>query len=134
MCYACNPMCGRCKPKRAVSVTCPRCGAPASLKREEYLLLFDLPHEKNILERRMEANGGVERPVCEVCGADLVPAFRAAVEPAECGPAQIVCGYPCGRAAEAFDPQAAPCPFRVPLSALDGVRDDVPPASESPRG
>lgn len=115
MCYACNPSCGRCKPKRVISVECPECAAPSSLKREEYLLLFGLPHRLNILEKHMLERGGVPEPVCPYCATPLLETFRAAVEPAVCKTSGIVCGYPCGRAAEEPRPGDAPCAFMVPL-------------------
>lgn len=122
MCYACNPSCGRCRPKRVISVECPQCGAPHSLSREEFLLLFDLPHKKSILERKMIERDGVQAPACGVCGASLAEAFRQAVEPRECKRSRIVCGYPCGRCdevAEEGTAPEAPCAFMVPLRRLD---------------
>lgn len=118
MCYACNPTCGRCRPKRTISVECPTCAAPASLRREEYLLLFDLPHEKNVLEQRLLERGGVSAPVCRVCGGKLTEAFRRAVVPAACKQNGIMCGYPCGRCDEPPEPGAPLCPYAVPLDEL----------------
>lgn len=119
MCYACNPSCGLCKPKRVISVTCPVCGAPSSLRREEYLLAFKLPHRLSILEKKIQEKGGVAEPVCQGCGTNLANCFREAVEPKPCLKQGIVCGYPCGRHGETPDvSKSAPCPFQVPLSKI----------------
>lgn len=132
MCYACNPECGRCKPKRIVAVSCPSCGAPATLRREEHLLLFGLPHRRNMLEERLLRRGGVAAPSCKLCGQGLVEAFRQAVAPAICRRFGIVCGYPCGRNDEDPQPGVAQCPFMVPLGKLEndtsGGADFVAPS------
>lgn len=117
MCYACSS-CGLCKPKRVISIMCPACGAPHTLKREEFLLLFDLPHRLNVLEKHMLERGGVPDPVCSVCGTTLTETFDAAVTPRPCKSSGIVCGYPCGRSEEEPDADAAPCPFQVPLGKI----------------
>lgn len=119
MCYACNPSCGLCKPKRVISVSCPACEAPFSLRREEYLLCFEMPHRLSVLERKMMEKGGVPEPVCRECGTDLRECFRQMMPPRECLRQGILCGYPCGRSGEA--PTGAddpPCPFQVPLARL----------------
>lgn len=119
MCYACNPSCGRCRPKRVISIECPQCGAPHSLKREEFLLLFDLPHNLSILEKKMIERGGVAAPVCETCGADLADAYRSAMPPAPCRRYGIICGYPCGRSGEEPESGQSDCAFMVPMQAIE---------------
>ena len=120
MCYAasCNPSCGQCRPKRIFTVNCPDCGAPREITREEYLILFDLPHRKNLVERKRLERGPVETPRCRGCGRDLTESVRAAITPADCLNQKIVCGYPCGRASEPAREQALPCPTIVPLRKL----------------
>ena len=117
MCYAasCNPECGRCRPKRIVRAACPNCGLAATMGREEYLIYFDLPHRKNVLEQKIIDRGGVSTPTCASCGADLTETFREAVQPAICQPSRVVCGFPCGRKDDPYRPDAGPCPTMVPL-------------------
>lgn len=121
MCYAasCNPLCGQCRPKRIVEASCPQCGAPRSMTREEYLIYFDLPHRASVLERKMLERGGVETPRCESCGCDMTEAFRAAVQPAPCRLHRVICGFPCGRSAEPHKEGTPPCKTVVPLGRLD---------------
>ena len=117
MCYACNPQCGRCKPRRSVSVNCPVCKAVNSMRREEFLLLFELPHRKNALESKLLERGGVAEPTCALCGEALRDTFEAAVTPRECTRIGIVCGYPCGLVDQ--PPQSIEkCPFMVPLERI----------------
>ncbi len=120
MCYAasCNPLCGRCKPRRIVETVCPQCGAPCSMTREEYLVCFGLPHRKGSLERKVAERSGVGEPRCESCGRDLTEVFRRAVDPAPCHLQQVVCGFPCGRRDEPPRDGAPPCRTMVPLGRL----------------
>lgn len=101
-----------------MQAVCPACGFPNEISREEYLILFDLPHEPSILERKIIERGGVSRPACAVCGEDLTEAFRAAVVPSECLSERIVCGYPCGRKDDPFREDALPCSTMVKLADL----------------
>lgn len=92
------------------------CGAECSITREEYLLLFKLPHKKTVLEKKLLEKGKVTMPVCSHCGADLTEAFRRAVEPAPCTRSGVVCGFPCGARTEPYREGALPCPQMVPVS------------------
>ena len=120
MCYAasCNPKCGNCRPKRIVEARCPKCGLDNEMTREEYLILFDLPHKKSILERKILERGGVEPPVCASCGADMTTAFKNAVAPRECKSNRVVCGFPCGRCDDMYREGSLPCPTMVPVGKL----------------
>ena len=120
MCYAasCDPRCGKCRPKRLVEVACPSCGFTNSMSREEYLLFFDLPHRKNILEQKILERGGVPAPICSMCGEPLAEAFKAAIVPRECSLNRVVCGFPCGRSDEPYREGALSCPTMVPLSKV----------------
>lgn len=122
MCYAasCDPRCGQCRPKRIVEADCPRCGAPSSMTREEYLVYFELPHRASIMEKKMLERGGVGAPRCASCGCDLMKAFKAAVPPEPCRLQQVLCGFPCGRRNEPRKGDAPPCPTMVPLARLEG--------------
>ncbi|MBO4353013.1 MAG: hypothetical protein J5818_05925 [Eggerthellaceae bacterium] len=121
MCYAasCNPRCGNCRPKGIVEARCSQCGLDNEMSREEYLILFDLPHKKSILELKMLERGGVESPVCASCGADMKAAFEGAVVPKECKSNRVICGFPCGRADDPYREDALPCPTMVPLGKPD---------------
>lgn len=121
MCYAasCNPSCGQCRPKRIFTVHCPDCGAPREVTREEYLILFDLPHRKNPIERKLIERGAGETPYCKGCGRDLTETVRGAIVPAPCRAQRILCGFPCGRSSEPEREGAMPCPTMVPLQRLD---------------
>lgn len=126
MCYAssCNPLCGNCRPKRIVQVSCPECGVHAQMSREEYLVFFGLPFRKNILAEKI-AERGVAEPTCSCCGASLVETFRKAVVPEECKSNRVICGFPCGRKDDPYREDALPCPTMVPL----GRATTEPPAS-----
>ncbi len=121
MCYAasCNPACGKCRPKRIVEIACPECGAPNSITREEYLLLFDLPHRKSILDTKLIERGGIGTPSCKACGRDLTLAYEEAVNPAPCHLQRIICGFPCGRSIEPHKDDTPPCRTMVPLGKLE---------------
>ena len=129
MCYAasCNPLCGRCRPRRIVEVGCPQCGAPRSMTREEYLVYFGLPHRRSVLERKIEERGGAEAPRCESCGKDLTEAFRGAVAPAPCHLQRVICGFPCGRRDEPRKDGTPPCATMVPLGRLGEECDEGRP-------
>ena len=124
MCYAasCNPLCGQCRPKRIVQITCPHCGAPNEITREEFLNLFQLPHKVSLLERKMLERGEIPEPVCISCGTDLREAYAAAAPPAPCHVSRIICGFPCGRRNEPNRDDAPPCPTMVPLGRLDEAK------------
>lgn len=120
MCYAasCNPTCGKCRPKRIVEAPCPSCGAVGTIGREEFLLLFDLPHRKNVMDEKIIERGGPAAPSCKFCGADMAEAFRKAVEPLPCEKSRIVCGFPCGGRMEPYREGAARCVHMVPVGKL----------------
>ena len=46
MCWACNPVCGRCKPPKQKVATCPSCGAVAFFSKGEILSAESLPCPK----------------------------------------------------------------------------------------
>lgn len=119
MCYAasCNPLCGSCRPKRIVQINCPECGGLAEMGRDEFLLYFDLPHRKSVLEQKIVERGGVDAPKCVSCGADLSEAFRAAVPSAPCNSTGIICGFPCGRKDDPYH-EGRKCPTMVPLGKI----------------
>ena len=121
MCYAssCNPTCGNCRPKRLIEAYCPACGATNSLNREEYLIVFKLPHKKNVLEKKILERGGVPRPSCKQCGADMYDVFDAAVTPEPCTKSRVICGFPCGRHVEPYVEGSMPCPTMVPVGKLE---------------
>ena len=73
MCWACNPMCGRCKPPRKRGVLCPECGKMGFFSKEECL------------------DGAVH--TCPSCGADLTAQVH--VEPVFCVRVEGLCAYPC---------------------------------------
>ena len=122
MCYAasCNPLCGDCRPKRIVQTHCPECGLLAEMSRDEYLIYFELPHRKSVMEKKIIERGGVAVPKCAGCGADLTEAFDAAIQPAECRSNRIVCGFPCGRKNDPYREGSRGCPTMVPLGKLAG--------------
>lgn len=126
MCYAgsCNPSCGKCRPRRIVEVCCPRCGSANSLTREEYLIGFDLPHRMSIPEKKMLEKGTVKAPVCASCTADLSEVYRNAVPPRNCHLQNVLCGFPCGRSSEPFDPKAPKCQTMVPLGKMTPEGDE----------
>lgn len=120
VCYAasCDPRCGKCRPKRIVETKCPVCGHLCSITREEYLLLFDLPHKRNVMEEKILEHGGVERPVCSMCGSDMKEAFRVSVSPKPCRANRVVCGFPCGRSDDPYKEGRLPCTTMVPVGKL----------------
>ena len=118
MCYACNPQCGTCKPKKIVAAPCKFCGTEVALKREEFLVLFDLPCRDTILIRKLREKG-VDVPRCSTCGNDASDALCEAMPPAPCTRSRIVCGFPCGRRNDPCEEGAAPCPFMVPVEKLE---------------
>ena len=126
MCYAssCNPLCGNCRPKRIVHVSCPECGAHAQMSREEYLVFFGLPFRKNILAEKI-AERGVAEPTCSCCGANLVETFRKAVAPEECKSNGVICGFPWGIKYDPYGVDAVRGPTIVPLGRVT----TEPPAS-----
>lgn len=121
MCYAssCDPTCGKCKPKAIIRISCPECGAPVQLLREEYLNIFSLPHKKNIMEKKLLERGAIKEPVCAVCNCSLLEAFRQAVKPLPCQKSQIVCGYPCGGRFDPYVDDGYRCQTMVPVGTFN---------------
>ena len=120
MCYegSCNPACGKCRPRRIVVAKCPVCQEPCQITREEYLLLTGLPHEQNIIERKLLERGGAKQPHCAYCGADLLGTFREATPALPCTKCNIICGFPCGQRVNSYDPTTARRPSKVPVGTL----------------
>ncbi len=121
MCYAgsCNPACGKCRPRRILEVACPACGEQNQITREEYLLVTRMPHEPNIIERKLLERGRVEPPRCSRCGAELLKAYQEKYPPLPCTKCNIICGFPCGQRVTPYDPATSRCPAKVPLALLD---------------
>ena len=121
MCYAggCNPKCGKCQPRRIIEVNCPQCGGTNDWRREEYLLYFNLPHRKSIIEEKMLEKGPILAPHCKHCGADLTETFKNEIQPTPCHLTGIICGFPCGRKDEEPREGAQPCKTMVPLGKLE---------------
>jgi hypothetical protein len=120
MCYAasCNPTCGKCRPKRIIQASCPVCGKTEEMTREEYLLFFNLPHRRNVMDRKIIEEGGPSTPRCAMCGADMTALFKEAVKPLPCRKSRVVCGYPCGGCNEPYREGAMPCAQMVPLEMI----------------
>jgi len=121
MCYAssCNPRCGDCRPKRIVDATCPECGMPAEMSREQYLVVYKLLHKPSIIEKKMLERGEIAEPTCKFCGTNLTETFRGVIQPAPCTRSRIVCGFPCGRRTEPRIEGVPQCPHMVPVGKLD---------------
>ena len=126
MCYAsaCNPTCGKCRPKGIIEVVCPECGVICRMTREEYLIYFELPHRKTVFDRKIIERGGVQPPVCETCNAALTETFRAAVSPLPCRKSGVMCGYPCGGRFDQPSANGASCPTVVPVGKYDPAEVD----------
>ena len=88
------------------------------MTREEYLNIYNLPHRKSILEKKLLEGGKITPPRCKECGCDLIEVMKPLVEPAPCRANRVICGYPCGRRDEPYREGAKPCPTMVPLKKL----------------
>lgn len=117
MCFngTCNPLCSGCMPKRIVQVVCSGCGKKNSIKRDEYLMHFKLPHGKSQAEKEMISQGHIVNMTCKSCGCDLEDDYRASMQPTECKRTGIVCGFPCDRSLEEPNAQNRTCQYAVPL-------------------
>lgn len=126
MCYAasCTPTCGKCRPKRIVEVSCPECGAMDSRTREEYLILFDLPHRKSVLDRKIIERGGVDEPMCKMCHYPLMETYKHAVKAEPCHLQGVLCGFPCGRKDECGEDATPPCRTMVPLGKCEAGNEE----------
>jgi hypothetical protein len=91
---------------------------PAEMGREQYLVIYDLPHKPSIIEKKMLQRGDICAPVCKFCGEDLTETFRGVVEPAPCTRSRIVCGFPCGRRHEPHIDGVPQCPHMVPVGKI----------------
>lgn len=67
----------------------------------------------------MSERGMVPKPICESCNADLEEAYKKAIQAKDCHLQGIICGFPCGRCEEAFNPDAQKCQTMVPLGKLE---------------
>lgn len=126
MCYAgnCNPECGTCSPKKIVAVECPTCGARNTIRREEYLHHFELPHRKSIMEEKMLEKGLDYSMSCVSCGENLESVYKDAVRPQPCVRLGIVCGFPCGRCIEEPNGSNERCGTMVPLGKIGDWTED----------
>ena len=94
MCWACNPVCGRCKPPKQKVATCPSCGAIAFFSKDEILSASSLP--------------------CPKCGKDLLS--EVAVEPVRCHRSGKWCAWPCGQSEKTPESGYAECPYNTPVA------------------
>lgn len=88
------------------------------MTREEFLIVFDLPHRQNIVEKKLRERGTMPQPICRSCGQDLKSEYQAAVPPSPCLNQQVICGFPCGRSVDPKTADTVPCPTVVPLGRL----------------
>lgn len=93
MCWACNPVCGRCKPPKQKVATCPSCGTVAFFSKGDILSADNLP--------------------CQKCGKDLLD--EVAVEPVLCCRSGNWCAWPCGQSGKRPDSGFVECPYNTPL-------------------
>lgn len=94
MCWACNPVCGRCKPPKQKAATCPSCGAVAFFSKGEVLFAESLP--------------------CPKCGEELLG--MVAVAPVLCQRSGKWCAWPCGQGDKPADSGFADCPYNTPIA------------------
>lgn len=93
MCWACNPVCGRCKPPKQKVATCPACGAVAFFSKGEILSAGSLP--------------------CPKCGEELLG--MVAVAPVSCQRSRRWCAWPCGQCDKPVVSGAVECPYNTPV-------------------
>lgn len=94
------------------------------MTREEYLILFDLPHRKCVLDRKILERGGVDDPLCKMCHHPLRRTYEHAVKAEPCHLQKIICGFPCGRKDERREDAAPPCRTMVPLGRYEEESGD----------
>lgn len=94
MCWACNPVCGRCKPPKQKVATCPSCGAAAFFSKGEILSAESLP--------------------CPKCGEELLG--MVAVAPVLCQRSGKWCAWPCGQSEKPTDSSPMECPYNTPVA------------------
>lgn len=94
MCWACNPVCGRCKPPKQKVATCPACGAVTFFSKGEVLSAGSLP--------------------CPKCGEELLG--MVAVAPVLCQRSGKWCAWPCGQGDKPADSGFADCPYNTPVA------------------
>ena len=104
MCWACNPLCGRCKPPKRRQATCFACDTSVLFSKEDFL--------------------GAGHVACPTCGADIdLTRFLA---PANCRHSGLACAWPCKRSAGedagAKEDEAQSCPYHTPV--CKGGKDD----------
>lgn len=94
MCWACNPVCGRCKPPKQKVATCPSCGAVTFFSKGEVLFAESLP--------------------CPKCGEELFE--MVAPDPILCQRSGMRCAWPCGQSDKPADSGFADCPYNTPVA------------------
>lgn len=102
MCWACNPVCGRCKPPKQKVATCPSCGAVTFFSKGEILSAESLP--------------------CPKCGKELLG--MVAVTPVLCERSGKWCAWPCGQSGKPTDSGPVGCPYNTPV-AKPGEHDQL---------
>lgn len=93
MCWACNPICGRCKPPAQRAATCTECGNLCCYSKSEVL--------------------SGNKLFCPVCDNDMT--LIAHIEPGFCNACGQMCAWPCGKA------DAAGAPENMELGCLTPV-------------
>ena len=94
MCWACNPVCGRCKPPKQKAVTCPVCKQITFFSREQAL-------------------DGTSH-ACPRCGADVTAQLR--VQPVACKNSGKTCAWPCGQHDTVPEGGPIDCPYNTPVA------------------
>lgn len=91
MCWACNPLCGKCKPPKKRMARCPECGTPFFYSLEDSLSSTPLP--------------------CPSCSADLSDAI--AIKPIDCQRCAEQCAWPCANGNIPLADGIASCAYRT---------------------
>lgn len=94
MCWACNPVCGRCKPPKQKVAKCPLCGAVTFFSKGEVLSAESLP--------------------CPKCSEELFE--MVAPVPVLCQRSGMRCAWPCGQSDKPADSGFADCPYNTPVA------------------
>lgn len=94
MCWACNPVCGRCKPPKQKVATCPSCGVVTFFSKGEVL--------------------SAESLLCPKCGEELLG--MVAVASVLCQRSGKWCAWPCGQGDKPADSGFADCPYNTPIA------------------
>ena len=91
MCWACNPLCGRCKPPQKRAVVCQSCGKTSLFSIDETV------------------DGRAH--ICPCCGADVSNLVH--VEPVVCAKVGGWCAYPCGSRDDPAPVEDFKCKYRT---------------------